>query len=100
VPMVVGYRTSRLTFSVARCLVDVEHIALANLVAGRRLVPEFIQDEMTPEALATAVMPFLDRAAKERDRVVTGLAEVSERLGEPGCAQRVSGYALELLGGE
>lgn len=98
VPMVVGYRTSRLTYFVARRLVGVEHIALANLVAGHRLVPEFLQDQMTPEALASAVVPFLDRDGEERSRVVAGLATVSERLGEPGCARRVAAHALELLG--
>jgi lipid-A-disaccharide synthase len=78
--------------------VGVEDIALANLVAGRRLVPEFIQNQMTSEALASAVMPFLERDGEQRRQVVAGLSEVVERLGEPGCARRVADCALELLG--
>jgi lipid-A-disaccharide synthase len=98
VPMVVGYRMSPATFMIARRLVAVEHIALANLVAGRRLVPEFVQDRMTPEALASAVLPLLERNGEPRRKVIAGLSEVADRLGEPGCAGRVAEYALGLLG--
>lgn len=98
VPMVVGYRTSPATYLVARRLVEVEHIALVNLVAGRRLVPEFVQNQMTPEALASAVLPLLDRHGEPRSAMVLGLSEVVKRLGEPGCARRVADYALDMLG--
>src|SRR5690606_5408902 len=48
VPFVTVYRTSAVTWSLARRLVKVDHIALANLVAGARVVPEILQDEATP----------------------------------------------------
>lgn len=97
VPMVVGYRMNPFSYRVARRLVRVNHIALVNLVAGRRLVPELVQDAMTPEALGQRVLPLLDLQAPERRRVVAGLAEVRGRLGRPGCASRVAEYGLGLL---
>lgn len=95
-PFVVAYRTSRLTYFLARRLVRVDHVALANLVAGRRLVPELIQDDATPGALASAVEPFLEEG-KERAAVVGGLRSVRESLGTPGAAERVAAIAGELI---
>lgn len=97
VPMVVGHRVHPVTYWIARRLVEVDHLALANLVAGRRLVPELVQDEMTPERLAGAVSPFLEPRSPERLRVLEGLEEVGGRLGEPGGSARVAAAALELL---
>lgn len=99
VPMVVAYRMNPATFLVARRLVSIEHIALANLVAGRRLVPELVQDEVTPHALAAAVAPLLDLEGSERAGVVAGLTEVVRRLGEPGATERVANACLQLLDG-
>ena len=97
VPMAVGYRVHPLTWRIARRLVAVEHVALVNLVAGERLVPELLQDEMTPDRLADAVRPLLIAGDPVRQRVLRGLSRVRERLGEPGCAARVAGEALSLL---
>lgn len=97
VPMVVGYRVNPLTFAFARRLVRVPHIALVNLVAGREVVPERIQAEMTPGALADAARPLLDLRSEERRRLRDGLAEVRARLGEPGAAARVAEVAAGLL---
>lgn len=100
VPFVVGHRVGPLTYRIARRLVDVDHVALANLVAGRRVVTELIQDEATPDRLVSAVRPLLERGSPERRRVSAGLGEVRRRLGEPGCAERVAGHALAVLEGE
>jgi len=99
VPMAVGYRTSRLTYRIARRLVAVPHISLVNLVAGREVVPEHIQDEMTPAVLAESVLPLLDEAGGERANMLTDLEDVRLRLGEPGVAARVADAAQEVLGG-
>lgn len=59
-PMVVTYRLHPLTYALAQRLVRVEHVSLPNLLAGRALVPEFLQDQATPERLGAAVLSFLE----------------------------------------
>jgi lipid-A-disaccharide synthase len=96
-PLVVAYRMNALSYAMAKRLVKVPHIALANLIAGERVAPELIQEGATPEALAEAVLPLLDPASPERARMVEGLARVRARLGGPGASVRVDAAAAAVL---
>jgi lipid-A-disaccharide synthase len=64
-PMVVCYRLGRVSYQLARRLVRTEFVALPNILAGRRLVPELLQDAATPAALADALLRELDKAGAE-----------------------------------
>lgn len=95
-PMVVVYKTGTFNYLVARSLIKVEHIAMPNLVAGREVVPELIQGQVTPEALARQAAELLDDGGPRR-RMLEGLAEVRRRMGGPGASRRVAQMALELM---
>jgi lipid-A-disaccharide synthase len=96
-PFVVSYRMNPLTYQAARRLVKVPHIALSNLVAGRRVVPEYVQNEATPLVLGNALMPLLDGESEAREAMVTGLSEVRRALKQGGAANRVAELAAELV---
>jgi lipid-A-disaccharide synthase len=99
-PLVVAYRTGRLSFAVARRLVKVPHIGLVNVVAGREVAREFIQDDIVPSKIANAMIDLLDSGSARRTEVLCGLAEVRSKLGSPGAAERVARIASELVGAE
>ena len=96
-PMVVAYKMAPLSYALARRVVKVPHIALANLIAERRVAPEFVQDAATPEALAEALLPLLDEASPQREAMVQGLSAIRGKLGGPGASARVAEIAGELL---
>ena len=95
VPMVISYRVSPLTYFLGRRLIKVRYASLVNLVAGREVVPELLQDEAVPEKIATATVRLVADQA-ERALMLTGLAEVRERLGGAGASARAARLALSL----
>jgi lipid-A-disaccharide synthase len=97
VPMVVAYRVHPLSAAIARRVMRVPWVSLVNLVAGRPVVPELLQDAVTAGALADAVRPLLDPSSPQRLAQQEGLREVGARLGERGAADRVAALAAELL---
>lgn len=96
-PMVVAYRMHPLSYALARRVVKVPHVALANLIAEKRVIPEFIQGEATPQALSAALLPLLDRTSPVRRSMVEDLAGIRDRLGSAGAADRVASMAEEIL---
>lgn len=95
-PMVVIYRVSRATAAVARCMVHTSYFAMPNLIEGREVVPELIQDALTPEALAQKVSGLLDNPAR-RAAMRSGLAEIRARLGQGGAIERAAERIVSLL---
>jgi lipid-A-disaccharide synthase len=95
-PTVIVYRVSPLTFALARRLVRVPHVGMANLLAGERVFPELLQDDFTPERLAHEVLSLI-QAPRRLEAVRRGLAAVIRRLGGPGASARAARVAVELI---
>jgi lipid-A-disaccharide synthase len=95
-PTIIIYRLSPVTFAVGRLLVRVEHVGMANLLAGERLFPELLQHLFTPESLAREVLSLV----KDRERLEVmrrGLARIVARLGGPGASRRAAKIAKEII---
>lgn len=97
IPMVATYRISRHTYLLGRLLIrHLEHFSLVNLIGGRVIIPELLQDEVTPGRIAQELKILLeDRQA--RTTLQAGLKEVQQQLGDPGASQRVATIALQML---
>ncbi len=96
VPMLILYRMSALTFALARRLVRVPHIGLINMVAGERIVPELIQDEISSYRIAEETLRVL-----EDGELAAGISRKLQRavtqLGEPGASTRAARIAVDLI---
>jgi lipid-A-disaccharide synthase len=99
VPMVVVYKLSWPTYAIARALVKVKHIAMANLLAGKGVVPELIQRDATAERAAREAARFLDDAALWT-RTRADLLAVRASLGTPGAAGRAAAAVLASVAAE
>jgi lipid-A-disaccharide synthase len=93
-PMVIVYRVSPTTFTVGRRLVRVSSYGMANLVAGRRVVPELIQHDLTPDAVSREVISLLTDPVRA-ENMRRDLAEVRQRLGAPGASTRAAQAVLQ-----
>ena len=88
-PMVIAYRVNRLTAWLAKRLLKVPHIGLINIVAGRRIVPELLQDAVSPRAMADlALSPLRDPA--ENRRIRDELTALRATMGEGGGSRRAA----------
>jgi lipid-A-disaccharide synthase len=95
-PMVVVYRVSPTSAFVLRRMVRSPFIAMVNLIAERRVVPELIQDQFTPAAVEQEVRKLLESAAA-RDEMKAGLSEVRVKLGPGGAIERAADIFAGML---
>ncbi len=98
VPMVVCYRVNPLTAMLMRRLLKVDTVALVNLLAGQRLVPELLQDRCTPEAIAGTVSDLLDHP-ESRESMRVKLRAAVARLGDrsPSPSARAAEVVLSAI---
>jgi lipid-A-disaccharide synthase len=97
VPLAVVYRVTPLTALLAKPLVRSPFFSMVNLIAERRLVPELIQNDFTPDRVSGEVLRLL-REPGARDTMRAGLAEVRQRLGPPGAVERAADAIIQLVG--
>jgi lipid-A-disaccharide synthase len=95
-PMVVVYRVSPTSAFVLKRMVRSPFIAMVNLIAGRRVVPELIQDQFTPAAVEQEVCKLLE-SPEARDEMKAGLAEVRAKLGPGGAIERAADIFAGML---
>jgi lipid-A-disaccharide synthase len=95
-PLVVVYKESALNWHTLGSLITAEHYGLVNLIAGRRLAIELIQDQLNGESLARELLALLnpDRNATMRAE----LKEVAGRIGDPGASKRAAEAVLNFMG--
>lgn len=94
-PMVVVYKTSWLSYCIGRLLIRIKNIGLVNIVAGKRIVPELIQHQVTAERLANLAARFLEDSSLQ-EQTQQALSQVKLRLGTPGASARVADAILAL----
>jgi lipid-A-disaccharide synthase len=92
IPTVIVYKLSPLTYQVARAVVKVNHAGLANIIMNREVMPELLQDAVTPEAICTTACHMLNHLDEFRQKLIP----VRRLLGEPGAAARAAKIALGL----
>jgi lipid-A-disaccharide synthase len=96
VPTVTLYKTSWLTYQIARRIVTVKSLTMPNLLAGEEVYPEFIQHDATPENLSRAALELLLDESR-RTKIKAQLTKIISSLGEPGAAGRAAEAVLSLF---
>jgi lipid-A-disaccharide synthase len=95
VPTVIVYRLATLTYVLGKLLVKIPDIGLPNIIAGRRIMPELLQSEVTPANIARQSIALLtDKSVREQ--AMADLTEVREKLGEAGAVNRVAQVIMEV----
>jgi len=95
-PMIIIYRVSFLSYWIGRALIRVDHIGLVNLVAGKEIAPELIQQDVHPQRIAEEALLILRDPILSR-KMTDSMSEVRQKLGEPGAAQRAARIVISLL---
>lgn len=94
-PLVIVYKESALNWHTLGSLITAEHYGLANLIAGRRVITELIQDQLTGESLSQELLGLLE---KDRNAAMRAeLRSVAEKIGEPGASRRAADAVLGFI---
>lgn len=96
IPFVVVYRVAPLSYGIARRFAYVKHFAIVNILAGREVVPELLQEDLTPQRVRDAMLA-LARQPERQAEVRRGLLEATAALGSPGAYERAAARIAECL---
>ena len=97
-PMIIVYKISAMSYRLGKALIRVPHIGLSNLIACKRVSPELIQNDASPENIAKQTLDLLE-SPERMAWTKAQLKEVAHRLGAAGASDKVARIALELIGG-
>jgi lipid-A-disaccharide synthase len=95
-PMVIIYKVSPLSYYVGTKVINVTHIGLANLIAGKTIVPELIQDDANPNRIAAEVIGILADESRMQS-IKEELNQIREKLGSPGASEKAARLACDML---
>ena len=95
-PSVICYKANSLTVAIAKMMVQVKYIGLPNLIAGKEILPELIQEKMTADNIAQGVLNFL--TPDKHELIKQELQAVAKKLGEPGATKRIAELILRVAG--
>jgi lipid-A-disaccharide synthase len=95
-PMVIVYRVSGPSYYIGKMVINVNHIGLVNIIAGKTVVPELIQDDVTGERIAAEVINILANRTR-MEEIRAELVELKNKLGSPGAAVRAARLAYDML---
>lgn len=96
-PMVIVYKVSPLTYFLGKMVVRVKHMGLANIIAGRTIIPELMQKDFSAGRVADEIALILENH-NIRDQMIKDLLDVRTRLGESGASRRAARLACDMLG--
>jgi len=94
--MIVIYKTGTITYLIARSVVKLDMIALINISAGRKIVPELIQSDASPANIAQEAQKILDNPQVALN-IVSQLNQVADNLGGPGAGKRAAQAVWEFI---
>jgi len=95
-PMVIIYKVSPISYWVGRAMIQVKHIGLVNLIAGRKIVPELLQKAASPTRISDTVLEML-RDPSDLERIRLELLNIRDLLGGPGASERVADIAWGMM---
>ena len=96
-PMVIVYRASWLNYQIGKRLVNVPNIGMVNILAGHRIVPELLQDDVRPDYIYDYMIPYCIKPDR-RAATIQALRQVRNKLGDPGASSRTAGLLADLIG--
>jgi lipid-A-disaccharide synthase len=96
VPMIIIYKISPLSYFIGKMIVNVKNIGLANIVAGKTVVPELIQEDVSGNRIAAEAMDILTDAERKQE-MIKELAAIRSKLGNPGAARKAAHLAYDML---
>jgi lipid-A-disaccharide synthase len=97
VPEVVCYKASKISYEIAKRLVNVPYISLVNLIMDRELVKELIQGDMHPKVLQKEATKLIGADSKARGKMLQDYTALAEKLGGGGASERAAGEILKFL---
>jgi lipid-A-disaccharide synthase len=99
VPMAILYKTAPVNYWIARLLVNIQYIGLVNILAGRGIVPEFIQNAACAESVLPAALELIGDTP-QRAQMLKDLEDVKAKLGQPGASARAAEAILAVMEGK